>query len=186
MTVTLRPLLATLGFSAALLAAASAQALEVDKAIEYRQDALRVMAFQTGPLGDMVQGNIDYDAEEFALRAGNLAALAHLPWEAFIEGSLQGMATASRRGRWRSSATTGRASRSARPPSAGRQRPWPRWSRTRRSSATCVARWGPWSTAVAAATTTTARTEARSRLRLQRQHRAGRPKGRPAFIVHLA
>ena len=90
MTVTLRPLLATLGLSAALLASASAQALEVDKAIEYRQDALRVMAFQTGPLGDMVQGNIDYDAEAFALRANNLAALAHLPWEAFVEGSLQG------------------------------------------------------------------------------------------------
>ncbi|AXY41516.1 c-type cytochrome [Halomonas alkalicola] len=90
MTATRRSLLAPLGLCAALLASASAQALEVDKAIEYRQDALRVMAFQTGPLGDMVQGNIDYDAEEFALRAGNLAALAHLPWEAFIEGSLQG------------------------------------------------------------------------------------------------
>lgn len=90
MTVTFRPLLASLGLSAALLASASAQALEVDKAIEYRQDALRVMAFQTGPLGDMVQGNIDYDAEAFTLRANNLASLAHLPWEAFIEGSLQG------------------------------------------------------------------------------------------------
>ncbi|WP_444984440.1 c-type cytochrome [Halomonas mongoliensis] len=90
MTVTFRPLLAGLGLTAALFASASAQALDVDKAIEYRQDALRVMAFQTGPLGDMVQGNIDYDAEEFALRANNLAALAHLPWEAFIEGSLQG------------------------------------------------------------------------------------------------
>ncbi|WP_445006098.1 c-type cytochrome [Halomonas mongoliensis] len=90
MTVTFRPLLAGLGLTAALFASASAQALDVDKAIEYRQDALRVMAFQTGPLGDMVQGNIDYDAEEFALRANNLAALSHLPWEAFIEGSLMG------------------------------------------------------------------------------------------------
>ncbi|WP_290783850.1 cytochrome c [Halomonas sp.] len=90
MTMTFRPLLASLGVSAALLTSASAQALEVDKAIEYRQDALRVMAFQIGPLGDMAQGNIDYDADEFALRANNLASLAHLPWEAFIEGSLQG------------------------------------------------------------------------------------------------
>ena len=90
MTMTFRPLLASLGVSAALLTSASAQALEVDKAIEYRQDALRVLAFQIGPLGDMAQGNIDYDAEEFALRTNNLASLAHLPWEAFIEGSLQG------------------------------------------------------------------------------------------------
>ncbi|WP_416140638.1 c-type cytochrome [Halomonas sp. HK25] len=89
MTVTFRPLLTSLGLSAALLSSASVQALEVDKAIEYRQSALRVMAFQTGPLGDMVQGDIDYDAEDFALRANNLASLAHLPWEAFIEGSLQ-------------------------------------------------------------------------------------------------
>jgi cytochrome c556 len=90
MTMMLRPLLAGLGLSTVLLASASAQALDVDKAIEYRQDALRVMAFQTSPLGDMVQGNIDYDAEAFALRANNLASLAHLPWEGFVEGSLMG------------------------------------------------------------------------------------------------
>jgi cytochrome c556 len=90
MTVTFRPLLAGLGLSAALLASASTQAQDVDKAIEYRQGALRVMAWQLGPLGDMAQGDIDYDAEAFALRANNLAAVSHLPWEGFIEGSLQG------------------------------------------------------------------------------------------------
>ncbi|QTF91094.1 cytochrome c [Halomonas sp. BM-2019] len=89
MAVTFRPLLATLGLSALLLVPASAQALEVDKAIEYRQDALRVMAWQLGPMGDMAQGDIDYDAEAFARRASNLAAVSHLPWEGFIEGSLR-------------------------------------------------------------------------------------------------
>ncbi|MFY0988955.1 c-type cytochrome [Halomonas sp. C05BenzN] len=90
MTVTSKPWLATLGLSLGLLASASVQAVDVDKAIQYRQDALRVMAWQMGPLGDMAQGNIDYDAERFALRAGNLAALAGLPWEGFVEGSLRG------------------------------------------------------------------------------------------------
>lgn len=69
---------------------ASTSQADVDKAIEYRQDALGVMAWQIGPLGDMAQGKIDYDAEEFRRRAENLAAVAHLPWEGFIEGSLQG------------------------------------------------------------------------------------------------
>lgn len=90
MITTSRSMLTGFGLAAALMASASVNALEVDKAIEYRQDALRVMAFQTGPLGNMAQGNIDYDAETFALRANNLAAVAHLPWEAFIEGSLMG------------------------------------------------------------------------------------------------
>ncbi|TDR57401.1 cytochrome c556 [Halomonas ventosae] len=73
----------------ALLASTSSQA-DVDKAIEYRQDALGVMAWQIGPLGDMAQGKIDYDAETFARRAENLAAVAPLPWEGFVEGSLRG------------------------------------------------------------------------------------------------
>lgn len=73
-----------------LAAAANSQAADVDKAIEYRQDALGVMAWQIGPLGDMAQGKIEFDAETFTRRAENLAAVAPLPWEGFVEGSLQG------------------------------------------------------------------------------------------------
>lgn len=83
------PLIAAATLSTALLASTSSQA-DVDKAIEYRQDALGVMAWQIGPLGDMAQGKVDYDAEEFARRAENLAGVAHLPWEGFVEGSLRG------------------------------------------------------------------------------------------------
>ncbi|MGO2131794.1 MAG: c-type cytochrome [Halomonas sp.] len=80
----------TLG-AAALLLSANVQATEEnDKAIEYRQDVLGVMAWQMGPLGAMAKGDVDYDAEEFQLRANNLAALADMPWEGFVEGSFRG------------------------------------------------------------------------------------------------
>ncbi|MCE0732100.1 cytochrome c [Halomonas sp. G15] len=89
MTVTFRPLVA-LGLSAALALPLAVQAAEPEDAIDYRQSALSVMAWQLGPMGDMAQGDIEYDAEEFATRANNLAAVAHLPWEGFMEGTLQG------------------------------------------------------------------------------------------------
>ncbi|MGE4532123.1 c-type cytochrome [Halomonas sp.] len=88
MTVTLRPLLA-LGLSAALALPLATQAAEPDEAIEYRQSALRVLAWQLGPMGAMAQGEIDYDAEVFATKAANLAAAAPLPWEGFMEGTLR-------------------------------------------------------------------------------------------------
>ncbi|MDR9440811.1 MAG: cytochrome c [Halomonas sp.] len=89
MTLSRYSLIAAATLTTALLASTSSQA-DVDKAIEYRQDALSVMAWQIGPLGDMAQGKIDYDAEEFARRAENLDAVADLPWEGFVEGSLRG------------------------------------------------------------------------------------------------
>lgn len=88
MTVTFRPLLA-LGLSATLALPLAAQAAEPDEAIEYRQSALRVLAWQLGPMGAMAKGEIDYDAEVFASRAANLAAVAPLPWEGFMEGTLR-------------------------------------------------------------------------------------------------
>ncbi len=89
MIVKIRPLLA-LSFSAALVLSITAHAADPEDAIEYRQSALRVLAWQLGPMGDMAQGNIDYDEEVFATRAANLAAAANLPWEGFMEGTLQG------------------------------------------------------------------------------------------------
>jgi cytochrome c556 len=83
-------LLTALGLSVGLLVTATAQAAEVDEAIEYRQSVMRVIGWQIGPLGDMARGEIDYDAGEFARRADNLAALVTMPWEGFIEGSLRG------------------------------------------------------------------------------------------------
>lgn len=89
MTVTRSSLLAATALAVALTASAGAQA-DAEQNIDYRQDALSVMAWQIGPLGDMAQGKIEFDAEEFTRRAENLAAVAPLPWEGFVEGSLQG------------------------------------------------------------------------------------------------
>lgn len=90
----MKAMLKMCGFgAAALLLSASVQAADTeknDKAIDYRQNALSVMAWQMGPLGAMAKGDIDYDAEEFELRANNLAAVAGLPWEGFVEGSFRG------------------------------------------------------------------------------------------------
>lgn len=79
-----------LGAAAVLLATGVQASEEIDKNIEYRQDALGVMAWQMGPLGAMAKGDIDYDAELFKLKADNLAAVANLPWEGFVEGSYRG------------------------------------------------------------------------------------------------
>lgn len=89
MTVTLHPLFA-LSLSAALLLPITAQAADPEDAIEYRQSALHVMAWQLGPLGAMAQGDIDYDEDVFAARTANLSAVAGLPWEGFMEGTLRG------------------------------------------------------------------------------------------------
>ncbi|SFT67816.1 c-type cytochrome [Halomonas saccharevitans] len=90
MTLMRRPLIATAALTLALVGTTSSHAADVDKSIEYRQDALGVIGWQIGPLGDMAQGKVDYDAEEFARRAENLAAVAPLPWEGFVKGSLRG------------------------------------------------------------------------------------------------
>ncbi|MGM1052045.1 MAG: c-type cytochrome [Pseudomonadota bacterium] len=89
MSVTLRSLL-TLGLSAAIILPLTVLAADPEDAIDYRQSALRVLAWQLGPMGDMAQGDIDYDEELFATRTANLAAAANLPWEGFMEGTLQG------------------------------------------------------------------------------------------------
>jgi len=75
--------------SVSFLACSAALADDIEDAIEYRQDALGVMAWQIGPLGQMAQGKREFDADIFAQRAANLAAVAPLPWEGFVEGSLQ-------------------------------------------------------------------------------------------------
>lgn len=74
----------------ALSTAAIAQEIEPADAIDYRQSAFSVMAWHFGPMGQMAQGKIDYDAEEFASRAQTVNAVAGLPWEGFIDGSYMG------------------------------------------------------------------------------------------------
>ena len=62
---------------------------DIEDAIEYRQSIFTAVKWQFGPMGDMVKGKKDFDATEFKQRASHLAALSHMPWEAFVDGSYQ-------------------------------------------------------------------------------------------------
>lgn len=59
-------------------------------AIEYRQAAFEVLAWNFGPMGAMVKGKIPFEAKTFAERAAKVAFLSNLPIEGFIPGSEQG------------------------------------------------------------------------------------------------
>ncbi|GAB2711640.1 c-type cytochrome [Halomonas garicola] len=75
--------------AALLTASVTASAAEPEDAIHYRQSALGVMGWHFGPIADMAKGDIEYDGDEFARRAQNVANLASMPWEGFVDGSYQ-------------------------------------------------------------------------------------------------
>ncbi|MFY8274527.1 c-type cytochrome [Pseudoalteromonas sp. SSDWG2] len=61
-----------------------------EDAIDYRQSAFSIIRVQIGDMGDMLKGKVPFDAERFAQRANNAAALSQMPWEAFVAGTDQG------------------------------------------------------------------------------------------------
>lgn len=61
-----------------------------DDAIHYRQSAFGLIAHNFGDMGAMLKGKKPFDAEVFAMRAQNVAALSQLPTEGFVEGSDKG------------------------------------------------------------------------------------------------
>lgn len=63
---------------------------EVEDAIEYRQSAFGLIAYNFGDMGAMLKGEKPFDAEVFAMRAQNVAALSQLPAEGFVAGSDKG------------------------------------------------------------------------------------------------
>lgn len=63
---------------------------EADDAIHYRQSAFGMIAYNFGDMGAMLKGKKDFDANVFAMRATNVAALSKLPLEGFISGSDKG------------------------------------------------------------------------------------------------
>ena len=75
---------------ASLLTSPAALADKTEDAIQYRQAVFQTLAWQFSPMGAMVKGKQDYDAEEFRTRAERLALLAQMPWEGFIAGSYDG------------------------------------------------------------------------------------------------
>jgi cytochrome c556 len=63
---------------------------KTDDAIEYRQSAFSLMAYNFGDMGAMLKGKKPFDAQVFAMRADNVAALSKLPLEGFTPGSDKG------------------------------------------------------------------------------------------------
>ncbi len=59
-------------------------------AIEYRQSAFSLIRYQFGDMGAMLKGKKDFDLNVFQTRAANLAGLANIPHEGFIDGSEKG------------------------------------------------------------------------------------------------
>ncbi|WP_417689817.1 c-type cytochrome [Pseudidiomarina sp.] len=67
---------------------------DADKAVEYRQKALSVMQNNFAYMGDMLKGDMPFDAAIFAERAETFAALASVPWVGFSqEGAMPGSNT---------------------------------------------------------------------------------------------
>jgi cytochrome c556 len=63
---------------------------ETADAIEYRQAAFGLIAYNFGDMGAMLKGKKPFDAAVFSSRADNVAALSKLPHEGFIDGSDKG------------------------------------------------------------------------------------------------
>lgn len=77
--------------SALLAFGASANNFEsADDAIHYRQSAFGLIAYQFGDMSAMLKGKKEFNADVFAKRAENVAALSKLPAEGFIAGSDKG------------------------------------------------------------------------------------------------
>ncbi|AZG74248.1 c-type cytochrome [Shewanella livingstonensis] len=63
---------------------------ETADAIEYRQAAFGLIAYNFGDMGAMLKGKKPFDAAIFSARADNVAALSKIPHEGFIAGSDKG------------------------------------------------------------------------------------------------
>jgi cytochrome c556 len=70
--------------------AANAHGDMSEDAIEYREAVMEVIVWNFQPMGAMVKGKIPFDAQAFAKRAANLAALSSMPLEGFIPGTDKG------------------------------------------------------------------------------------------------
>lgn len=79
-----KPLLAALVLSVIPVVASAGTAFNDAKdAVEYRQSAFQLIRHNMADIGDMIKGDVAYDAERVTKRATALATLTTLPWEAF-------------------------------------------------------------------------------------------------------
>ncbi|WP_018869568.1 cytochrome c [Thioalkalivibrio sp. ALgr3] len=71
----------------AMMMTGTAQAVDPEDAIEYRQGVFKAFSWNFGPMAGMAQGEIPFNEEMFLERADQLARLADMPWQGFTEGS---------------------------------------------------------------------------------------------------
>ena len=87
-----KPLVATLLFTLCSSAAMAKSAFtDAGDSVQYRQSAFQMIRHNMADIGDMLKGEVNYDAARVAKRATALATLTTLPWEAFtVPGAEQG------------------------------------------------------------------------------------------------
>jgi cytochrome c556 len=87
----MKKILLTVAVSAMMIPAVFANNFEeTADAIEYRQAAFGLIAYNFGDMGAMLKGKKPFDAAVFSARADNVAALSTIPHEGFIAGSDKG------------------------------------------------------------------------------------------------
>ena len=64
-------------------AQAQGQPTKGEQALKYRKSVYQAIAWNFGPMSQMAQGKIPYDAKEFEMRAGRVAALAPMLSESY-------------------------------------------------------------------------------------------------------
>ncbi|MDR7379858.1 cytochrome c556 [Rhodoferax ferrireducens] len=74
----------------ALAGPAAAQFAKPEDAIKYRQSVMFVMSQHAGRIGAMVQGRVPFDAKVATENAEVVAAMAQLPWTAYMPGTDKG------------------------------------------------------------------------------------------------
>lgn len=67
--------------------ASTAQAVDADEAIGYRQGIFKAIKWNVGPMGAMLKGERPFDAQVFLKHASRLEALSQMPLEGFVQGS---------------------------------------------------------------------------------------------------
>jgi cytochrome c556 len=73
--------------STVVAASAQAQFAKPEDAIKYRKAALTVLGAHNSRLAAMAQGRVPFDAKSATENAEIVAAMAKLPWGAFIDGT---------------------------------------------------------------------------------------------------
>jgi cytochrome c556 len=82
-----------LAASVVFVSVAASQQPSGEQAIKYRQGVYKAILWNFGPMSQLAQGKIPYDAEKFEQQATRVAQLAPMLLEGYPEGSAEGAKT---------------------------------------------------------------------------------------------